>query len=91
MNELTLEKMLEVLNPEVVASLKLAVEIGKWPDGRRLTKEQREICLQAVIAWDMKNLPEEERIGYVNKDKGEDACDDTHHHHDGDAPVKFLH
>lgn len=91
MSEATFAKMLAALNPEIVASLKRAVEIGKWPDGRRLTPEQRETCMQAVIAWEMKNLPEQERTGYIHKDKkDEDACDDTTHHH-GDAPVKFLH
>ncbi|WP_375738108.1 YeaC family protein [Pseudomonas boanensis] len=50
---------------DVYESLKLAVEIGKWPDGRKLTQEQKELSLQAVIAWELKNLPEEERTGYM--------------------------
>lgn len=91
MNEATLEKMLSALTPDIVAALRLAVEIGKWPDGRRLSDEQRATCLQAVIAWEHKNLPEEQRIGYIDKGEKEegDVCDDKAHHHE--EPVKFLH
>ena len=55
---MNIEQMLSVLNPEIVERLKTAVEIGKWPNGVALTKEQRETCMQAVIAWELKNLPE---------------------------------
>jgi uncharacterized protein YeaC (DUF1315 family) len=53
------------ITPEIYQNLKLAVEIGKWPDGRKLSQEQKELTLQALIAWEMHNLPEEERIGYM--------------------------
>jgi uncharacterized protein YeaC (DUF1315 family) len=56
---------IENITPEIYQSLKLAVEIGKWPDGRKLTQEQKELTLQALIAWEIHNLPEEERIGYM--------------------------
>lgn len=56
---------IENITPEIYQSLKLAVEIGKWPDGRKLTQEQKELTLQALIAWEIQNLPEEERIGYM--------------------------
>ncbi len=58
-------EMIESMTPEVYESLKRAVELGKWPDGRRLAPEQRQECLQAVIAWGNLNLPEEERVGYM--------------------------
>lgn len=57
--------MIENITPEIYESLKLAVEIGKWSDGRKLTTEQKELSLQAVIAWEMNNLPEEQRTGYM--------------------------
>ncbi|WP_339411983.1 YeaC family protein [Pseudomonas sp. EA_35y_Pfl2_R5] len=56
---------IENITPEIYQSLKLAVEIGKWPDGRKLSQEQKELTLQALIAWESHNLPEEERIGYM--------------------------
>ena len=59
------------ISAEVYESFKLAVEIGKWPDGRKLTAEQKELCLQALIAYEIKNLPEDQRTGYM----GPQACE----------------
>lgn len=36
---------------EVYERLRTAVELGKWPDGKPLTAEQKENSLQAVLAW----------------------------------------
>ncbi len=58
-------EMIENITPEIYQNLKLAVEIGKWPDGGKLTAEQRELSLQAMIAWEIQNLPEDERTGYM--------------------------
>ncbi|MGU9803276.1 UNVERIFIED_CONTAM: DUF1315 family protein [Pseudomonas sp. CM11] len=58
-------EMIKNITPEIYQSLKLAVEIGKWADGNKLSAEQRELSLQAMIAWEMQNLPEEERTGYM--------------------------
>ena len=66
----TFVEMLRNITPEVYASLKQAVEIGKWPDGRRLTQEQKELCMQAMIGWELEKLPEEERTGFM----GEQHC-----------------
>ncbi|MFC0710341.1 YeaC family protein [Azorhizophilus paspali] len=63
------KEMIENITPEIYRSLKLAVEIGKWPDGRKLTQEQKELSLQAMIAWEIRNLPEEERTGYMGEQK----------------------
>ncbi|WP_120996396.1 DUF1315 family protein [Stutzerimonas urumqiensis] len=56
---------IRTITPEIYENLKLAVELGKWGDGRKLTPEQRELCLQAMIAWEQENLPEEERTGFM--------------------------
>lgn len=61
----TLEKMLEALTPDVYQRLKQAIEIRKWPDGRNVSEEQLQLCMQAVIAYEHKNLPPEQRTGYV--------------------------
>jgi hypothetical protein len=91
MNEATLEKMLAALTPDIVTALRTAVELGKWPDGRRLTQEQYKTSMEAVIAWEHHHLPEEERTGYINKgDKQEgDVCDAPHENEQ--EFVKFLH
>jgi uncharacterized protein YeaC (DUF1315 family) len=57
--------MINNITPDIYQNLKLAVEIGKWPDGGKLTAEQRELSLQAMIAWEIQNLPEDERTGYM--------------------------
>lgn len=53
------------ISAEVYASFKLAVEIGKWPDERKLTAEQKELCLQAMIAYELKHLPADQHTGYM--------------------------
>ncbi|WP_339478873.1 MULTISPECIES: YeaC family protein [unclassified Pseudomonas] len=58
-------EMIQNITPDIYRSLKLAVEIGKWADGNKLTAEQRELSLQAMIAWEIQNLPEDERTGYM--------------------------
>ena len=64
---MNIEQMLAVLDPEIVGRLKTAIEIGKWPNGVALTQEQRQICMQAVYAWEIKHLPAEEGSGYIDR------------------------
>lgn len=55
------------LSREVYENLRRAVELGRWPDGRPLTAEQRLTSLQAVIAWEKTHLPEHEHSGYMSQ------------------------
>ncbi|MGL6163620.1 MAG: YeaC family protein [Aeromonas veronii] len=50
---------------EVYERLKTAVELGKWPDGKPLTDEQKATSLQAVMAWQAMHIdnPEHMNIG----------------------------
>jgi len=64
------DEMIQNITPQIYESLKLAIEIGKWPDGRKLTREQKELTLQAMIAWEGLNLPEDQRTGYM----GDQQC-----------------
>jgi uncharacterized protein len=61
------EALLAGMTPEIHQNLKNAIELGKWPGGERLTKEQVELCLQAVIAWDLRHLPETGRVAYIDR------------------------
>ena len=63
------DALIEKMTPELYQRLKLAVEIGKWPNGEVLTAQQRESCLQAVISWDFRHKPEEERVAYIDTRK----------------------
>ena len=66
-------ELVDTMTPAIYRSFKLAVEIGKWPDGRRLTAEQRSEAMQAGKL----HLPEEEQIGYIDKGhKAGDSCDE---------------
>ena len=74
--------MIDNMSPEVYDSIKLAVELGKWPNGVRLTPEQTELCLQAVITYDYSNKTEKERVGYIDTEvhAGCDSKTDTNEH-----------
>ena len=85
---MNIEQMLAILDPEIVSRLKTAVEIGKWPNGIVLTTEQRQICMQAVIAWEAQNLPEKERSGYIHKEEGEEC--DSHVPEPEFQPIRFV-
>jgi uncharacterized protein len=95
-----LKQLLTQLTPDIYRNLKRAVEIGKWPDGRVLTREQRELCMQAVIAYEVQHLDEHERTGFIDrgsKAQGE-VCDDEQapaadqpEAPAADQPVKWLH
>lgn len=61
----TFIEAIENITPEIYENLKRAVELGKWGDGRKLTVEQKETCMAAMIAWEIRNLPEEQRTGYM--------------------------
>ena len=55
------------LTPEIYQSMKQAVETGRWPDGRQVSDEQRAICMEAVITWEARHLPEDQRTGYIQR------------------------
>ncbi len=63
------EELLSSITPEVHSKLKQAIELGRWENGDRLSKEQVELCMQAVIAYDEIHLSEEEKIGYIDRAK----------------------
>lgn len=63
----SLEALLASITPEVHDKLKRAVELGRWENGERLTQEQRDLCLQAVIAYDERHLAETEKVGYIDR------------------------
>ena len=71
------EQLLAAITPEIHAQLRRAIELGKWPNGDRLSPEQLEHSLQAVIAWEAQHLPEQDRIGYIDRSKlSTDTCPD---------------
>jgi uncharacterized protein YeaC (DUF1315 family) len=53
-----------------------ALAIGRWPDGRGLTDDQRQSAMQAVITWGELHLAREERVGFIDKGSKEKAARD---------------
>lgn len=84
---MTYEQLIAAMTPDMHRSLKRAVELGKWPNGERLSDEQRSTCLRAVIAYDQR-LPESERTGFIDRTRP----DGTRHGQDPLAPetLKIL-
>lgn len=60
----SIEQLIDGMNADVYASLKLAVELGKWGDGARLDAEQIDFCMQTIILYEAKYLPEQDRVGF---------------------------
>ena len=84
-----LEQLLTSVTPQIHENLKRAVERGKWPNGRPLTEEQRELCMQAIIVYDARNKPEEERVGYIPPKDRPSPCDSKKGNNSGEEPIKW--
>lgn len=83
------------LNPDVYQRLRRSLELGKWPDGRIMTPEQKTIAMEAVIVYEQSNqIPETERVGYMEsacKSKSSGAgAGSSEAPSDEPAPLKFV-
>jgi len=79
------QQMIASMTPEIYRSLRRALELGKWPDGRALTPEQRQDTMRAVIAWGRQHLPEQQRVGYIDRGhKAGETCDNPE-----ETPLKW--
>lgn len=84
------DKLIRNLSPEIYQNLKRAVELGKWADGTVLTREQRELSMQAVIAYESRNLEEEQRAGYIDRGhKAEGETCGSHEEKESTNPLKW--
>jgi uncharacterized protein YeaC (DUF1315 family) len=72
------DKLISSMSPQVHTSLKKAIEVGKWPDGKKLTIEQKELCMEAVLNYERLYVNEEDRVGYIDRGAKTDGeqCDD---------------
>ncbi len=87
------QQLIDTITPEIYTNLKRAIEIGKWSDGRVLTAEQRELCLQAVIVYETKHVSATERTGFIDrgsKAEGELCGDDHQHREESTNPLKWM-
>lgn len=79
MDPINTDDILQAMNDDVYYRFLQAIELGRWPDGQRLTDEQRHTCMQAVIIYEHAHLPEQQRTGFVPP-KTEPCADDSHIH-----------
>lgn len=59
------EDLLASITPETYERLVSAVELGRWPDGVKLSETQKEHTVQLVMAYQAKYCPSDEpfRVG----------------------------
>ncbi len=67
------QELVEQISPELYTTFRRALELGRWPDGREMTAEQRSHCLGAVIAYDRLHHAEEERVGFIDRGRKQSA------------------
>lgn len=85
------EDAAESIPKEIYEKFKEAIELGKWPDGRVLSREQKELCLEAVMLYELRHsVPENERTGYIDTTKKTSPCGPKDDSGDEDV-VRILH
>ena len=77
-----IDQLIASMTPEIYNNMKMALELGRWGDGRTVTPEQKEFTLEAMIRYEhLHNIPETERVGYVDmtnkRKKKQQGGDDT--------------
>lgn len=84
----SLDELLQNLNPQIVGSLKRAIELGKWPNGVALSAQQKMLCAEAVAYWEQKHSAPAERVGYVPPKAT--PCADKHDHDHYEETVTWV-
>lgn len=65
------EELVAQITPEMHSGLRRAVELGRLPDRRRLERAQQAEMLQVLLAWEKKNLPDDQQAGFIQRDRCE--------------------
>lgn len=55
---MTVDQLIASMTPEIREKLTRAVELGKWPDGGRLSDEQRSLIIEALMIWQARYQPD---------------------------------
>lgn len=64
-DDLQASTILASLTPDIYQRFQTAIATGRWPDGKVLTPEQKQTCMQAVIVYENAHVPQELRTGFV--------------------------
>ncbi len=87
------ETLIARLDANTCAALRRAIETGKFPDGRRISDDQRALCLEAVLAWEVRHLPPDQRTGHIDRGRKTDGdvCNAGDERHDHAPEDQVLH
>lgn len=70
---MTVDELIKSMTPEIYSNMKAALELSRWPDGRKLESEQKALCMEALIRYEnLADMPAQQRIGYM-----EAACESS--------------
>lgn len=65
-----MQELMQKMDFEIYENLKTALALGKWEDGKKLTKEQKENTMQLILMFEVENnIDLDKRVGFI-----EDAC-----------------
>lgn len=64
-------QVVDNLSPEIIEKLTTAIEIGRWESGEKLTSEQIESAMQAVMVWQAKHIDNSDSEPFIVGPKGE--------------------
>jgi hypothetical protein len=59
----SIKGLIDNMPPEIYENLKTSIEIGKWPDGKKLDKTQLEDCMQILILYESRYFRDESKTG----------------------------
>lgn len=72
----TVTSLIDNIDAPIFQELKTALELGRWESGLDISVVQKDIVIQAIIAYENKHLDETERTGYIHKES-QTACEST--------------
>ena len=63
------DELAKNMTPDVYSRLRESIELGRWPNEVPLTKEQKALCLEAIIKFEISNdMPVHRRTGFLGQD-----------------------
>ncbi|WP_320823946.1 YeaC family protein [Reinekea sp.] len=62
------DSLAQNMTPDIYSRLREAVELGRWPNQVALTKEQRNLCLEAILKYEIsQQVPQQRRTGFIDQ------------------------
>jgi hypothetical protein len=75
---MTVEELIQAMTPDMYRNMKASLELSRWPDGRKMEKDQKPLCMEALIRYEnTTDMPADQRIGYMEAACKSSKDDDT--------------